>query len=110
MYLGKDHPLFSHVKRESLKLVYTPETLVCLKVEGKKRKGAPRVQSKTVFASIFLDDGTEYKLEAALKGFVVEINEKAMEDPKMLLEKEDDRTYLIILQPKSEYHTLNDFK
>ena len=110
LFLAQSHPLYSHPLKASAKLVYGEEALRCLIVEGKKRKGAPRAEVKWTFASIQLDDGTSYELKCGIKGFIVEVNESLIADCSPLLNPDNEMTYLVILQPKSDFKSMASFK
>lgn len=110
LFLSRTHPVLQHERRDSLAVDYTTEARRSMRVEGKKRKGAPRTQPDTVIATLVLDDGTRYPLAAGIKGFVVEINERLLERPAALLDPDNESCYLAVLQPKSDFVSLASFK
>jgi hypothetical protein len=109
LYLQKTHPLFSSPLKDSVKLTYTKDVLRSRSITGKKRKGAPRTQPDTVFATLTLSDQTEYPLVAGLKAFVVEVNEQLQEDPRGLLEHSPE-AFVAIIQPRSDFSALASFR
>lgn len=115
VFLAPDHPVMSHPLRQSMCVTFTPEAVRSLSVTGKKRKDAPRMQPATEIASISVSDGTKWTIKSNLKAALVEVNEGLLGDaPRLvhttLLDVEDERAYLCILQPKKDWEALAVFK
>ena len=107
VFLSRTHPLHDHPLRHTARCVFTEHATKILKVTGKKRKGAPRVDVKSQFAHIVLEDGTQFPVQAGIKGFVIEINETLT--AARLLDPECPEGYLALLQPKSDFESHASF-
>lgn len=62
------------------------------------------MQPNTVFAHIVLSDGTRFALETCIKGIVMEINQRLLDNPALLLQPGNDQSFLVIVKPKAWMH------
>lgn len=67
-------------------------------VVGKAKRGALNLQNTTTLAEITCEDGSTYRIYSALQGKLVEVNERIVENPKLI--GTDGDGYVAVVLPK----------
>jgi len=70
-----------------------------IKISGKKKKGAKFLAPNDPLCQVTMVDGTIYTLRSAVRGGLIEINEKLITNPNLLKTKPETDGYIAILQP-----------
>lgn len=68
-------------------------------VKGKRKKGGIILKPDANLAQITCDDGTEYMLKACVPGTLLEVNERLMEQPDLLMTKSSSEAFVAIIMP-----------
>nr|CCA16498.1 conserved hypothetical protein [Albugo laibachii Nc14] len=92
--LAPSHPVF----QESIISVEFGEKLKENKVNGKKKKGGLFLIPTTILCRIRCQSGRLYEIPSCIRGALLEINERVIEQPELL--KHPAEGYLVIVQPK----------
>tara|TARA_B100000795_G_scaffold267382_1_gene252091 strand:+ start:1081 stop:1899 length:819 start_codon:yes stop_codon:yes gene_type:complete len=75
--------------------------LLEMKMSGKKKHGSIKVKQETVLCDVVLENGVTYNIKAGIEGSLIEVNERIVKDPSLLLLDHRYRGYIgIIFQPK----------
>jgi len=69
------------------------------KLKGKKKKGAQKVEIKDFLCEVMMSDGTQFFIDACVKGSLLEVNENLLHKPNLLKEKCCTDGYVAIIQP-----------
>lgn len=77
------------------------------KVSGKGKKGAQHLQPESLICEVTSSDGSKYSLYSCIRGKLVEVNEKLVTNPQLLLEKPQTEGYLAVVLPKLTENILN---
>lgn len=67
---------------------------------GKGKKGAMNLQPSSALAIVTCDDDSQYKIVNCITGKLVEVNERLIDDPKLMAKEGDG--YVAICLPKIE--------
>lgn len=67
---------------------------------GKGKKGAMNLQPTSALAIVTCNDDTQYKIVSCITGKLIEVNERLIENPKLLAQEGDG--YVAICLPKIE--------
>mmetsp|Transcript_55438 Transcript_55438/g.63657 ORF Transcript_55438/g.63657 Transcript_55438/m.63657 type:complete len:204 (-) Transcript_55438:77-688(-) len=68
-----------------------------LEVKGKKKRGGFKVHSNSKLCQITCAGGVEFTLSGVIDGFVIEINERVIQEPDLLLKYPETKGYLAIV-------------
>eukprot|EP00095_Tigriopus_kingsejongensis_P005356 maker-scaffold34_size539781-snap-gene-2.8 protein:Tk05356 transcript:maker-scaffold34_size539781-snap-gene-2.8-mRNA-1 annotation:"protein fam206a" len=71
-----------------------------LDVRGKSKRGAQIVDEAAVLAWLECDNGERYPLRSQVRGKLLEINAKAIENPQILVDEPFGAGFLAIILPK----------
>lgn len=71
-----------------------------INMSGKKKKGAPRMQSNTFLCHLTCSDGTEYGVWGAVPGLLLEVNERLLSEPDLIRTHADTIGFIAIIDPK----------
>lgn len=72
------------------------------KVIGKSKKGAMNLQPSSSIAAITCKDGSEYKIISCITGKLLQVNEKLINEPQLLLSVDGGDGFVAICLPKLE--------
>ena len=79
-------------------------------VRGKKKKGGLMTKMTTTIASILCEDGQTFDVKACIHGSLIEINEKIVADPSILLRYPETFGYVCILNQGREQKKIENYK
>eukprot|EP00127_Corallochytrium_limacisporum_P002602 Clim_evm38s134 gene=Clim_evmTU38s134 len=65
--------------------------------KGKSKKGSVLLAKNTVVGRVFLKDGREIQIRAGLKAQLLEVNERLIKEPELLLQYPEEEGYLAVL-------------
>jgi len=68
-------------------------------VKGKRKKGGIILKPDAHLAQITCDDGTEYMLRACVPGTLLEVNERLIQCPNLLMTKSASEAFVAIIMP-----------
>uniref|UniRef100_A0A6M2DMX9 Protein Abitram n=1 Tax=Xenopsylla cheopis TaxID=163159 RepID=A0A6M2DMX9_XENCH len=96
--LAPTHPVF---KRKITKIDYASGNVdrTKNKISGKGKKGGQYLQENSTICSIFCEDGEVYKVKSNIKGKLVEVNERLLDNPSLLLHAPCAEGHLAIALP-----------
>ena len=70
------------------------------KVSGKGKKGGQGLDEKAILCFIECESGETYTIRSCIKGKLVAINQKVVENPQLILEKSPGEAHLAIILTK----------
>eukprot|EP00871_Galdieria_phlegrea_P004231 jgi/Galph1/4809/GphlegSOOS_G3497.1 len=70
------------------------------KVRGKWKKGGRSVQPRTAICRLATQSGKEYVVPAGVYGTLVEVNQRLIKEPNILLDKPTTEGYIAIILPR----------
>lgn len=107
--LHPDHPIR---KEEILKVSYQVSEKLDLsknKVSGKRKKGGQFLQETSPILAITVKGQEEpILIQTGVRGKLIEVNLKIIENPKLLLEESEGRGFIGILLPKFESESITE--
>jgi glycine cleavage system H lipoate-binding protein len=68
-------------------------------VKGKRKKGGIILKPEANLAQVTCDDGTEYMLKACVPGTLLEVNERLIQQPDLLMTKSASEAFVAIIMP-----------
>lgn len=68
-------------------------------VKGKGKKGAQKVSPESILCTIICTDDTTFPIKSCIKGKIIEINKRLVEEPHLLTEKPFTDGYIAIVLP-----------
>ncbi|XP_063306640.1 protein Abitram [Pelobates fuscus] len=72
------------------------------KVSGKSKRGAQFLTEFAPLCRILCSDGEEYTIYSCIRGRLLEVNERILENPELLQEKPSTEGYIAVVLPKFE--------
>ncbi|XP_008330210.1 protein Abitram [Cynoglossus semilaevis] len=72
------------------------------KVSGKSKRGGQFLTDFAPLCRITCTDETEYTIYSCIRGRLLEVNERILETPSLLLEKPSTEGYIAVILPKFE--------
>ncbi|KAG7461401.1 hypothetical protein JOB18_007672 [Solea senegalensis] len=72
------------------------------KVSGKSKRGGQFLTDFAPLCRISCTDETEYTIYSCIRGRLLEVNERILETPSLLLEKPSTEGYIAVILPKFE--------
>ncbi|XP_062986278.1 protein Abitram [Elgaria multicarinata webbii] len=72
------------------------------KVSGKSKRGAQFLTELAPLCRILCSDGEEYTIYSCIRGRLIEVNEKILDNPSLLQEKPSTEGYIAVVLPKFE--------
>lgn len=81
-----------------------------VKVRGKKKKGGLLTNMKTLIARITCENHQEFDVKAMVHGSLIEVNEKIMADPTILLKYPESFGYICILNQARHQEKIENYK
>jgi glycine cleavage system H lipoate-binding protein len=69
------------------------------KAQGKKKKGAAKMDDKTVVCEAKCSNGQTYRLRSCVRGSLLEANERLVSDPSLLITMPQTDGYVAIVLP-----------
>jgi len=76
------------------------KNLMQAEVSGKKKGGAVFMSPRDMICTVNVSDGSSFKLFACVRGSIIEINKRLVEEPELLTSDPQGSGYVAILQPK----------
>jgi len=80
------------------------------RVSGKYKRGAPHLQQSTSLCTVCMEDDSEYTLYICVSGNLLEVNERLVSNPELLVSKAGTEGFLAILMSNkhsNEAHLIN---
>ena len=101
----KTHPIFPVIKdKKVIKNLNFQVSQNCNrlknKVSGKGKKGGQGLDEKSILCFIECESGETYTIQSCVKGRLVTINQKVVENPQLILEKSPGQAHLAIILTK----------
>lgn len=99
--LAPSHPILK-LGKEVVEINFQVSTKVDRsknKVSGRGKRGAQILNAKSALCFVVCSDGTKYTLYSGVQGKLVEINEKLIENPSLLINKPLSEGYIAIVLP-----------
>ena len=69
-------------------------------VRGKGKKGGQTVEENSILAILECSDGKSFPVRSHVKGKLIEVNERLVKNPELILEKPFSDGYIAIVLPK----------
>lgn len=100
--LAKSHPVIKEQKAIKKLDFHVSENCNRLKnkVSGKGKKGGQGLDERSILCFIECETGEKYSIRSCVKGKLVGINQKVVENPKLILEKSPGEAHLAIILTK----------
>eukprot|EP01017_Pseudomicrothorax_dubius_P033358 TRINITY_DN4469_c0_g3_i2.p1 TRINITY_DN4469_c0_g3~~TRINITY_DN4469_c0_g3_i2.p1 ORF type:complete len:130 (-),score=24.76 TRINITY_DN4469_c0_g3_i2:107-496(-) len=67
-------------------------------VKGKRKKGGIKVSAGGPLCEVVCADETSYKLHSPVDGFIIEVNENVLNDPKLMISHPESKGFIAIVQ------------
>lgn len=99
--LAPSHPILVN-KKKIVKINFQISTKVdrlSNKVSGKGKHGAQKLQPSSPIFFVECSDGSNYSICSCVPGKLVEINEKLIDNPNLLVECPSDKGYIAVVLP-----------
>ncbi|KAJ2908656.1 hypothetical protein GGI21_002668 [Coemansia aciculifera] len=108
--IAREHPLFGSKDSDSsenphgsiVKIEFAPAIKSCV-IQGKNKKQSMRVGPDTKLCTVFMSSGKEFIVRAAVRGLLMEWNQRLEDEPQMLTDaKYLEHAFVAIIKPPTD--------